>query len=133
MEISGGQYDVFEQMHYVCFHYEFEHDPVDPDEECSAGGCPSASINPRPERRPGSEPPRHDHVLAASWIWLENLRLFLELTSHYVSYNFDDSDWQAIQTGLDTLHAEADTYSYPIIGQTQLDITLSKEGGPDVG
>ena len=90
-------------------------------------GCPSASINPRPERRPGSEPPRHDHVLAASWIWLENLRLFLELTSHYVSYNFDDSDWQAIQTGLDTLHAEADTYSYPIIGQTQLDITLSKK------
>jgi hypothetical protein len=40
------------QMHYVCFHYEFEHDPIDPDEECSAGDCPSAAVNPRPERRP---------------------------------------------------------------------------------
>lgn len=45
-------FDVFEQMHYVCFHYEFEHDPYDVDEECSAGGCPSAFINPRPQRRP---------------------------------------------------------------------------------
>jgi len=39
-------------MHYVCFHYEFEHDPIDVDEECSAGGCPSAAVNPHPERRP---------------------------------------------------------------------------------
>lgn len=31
-------------MHYVCFHYEFEHDPVDPDEECGAGGCPSGAL-----------------------------------------------------------------------------------------
>ena len=45
-------FDVFEQMHYVCFHYEFEHDPYDVDEECVAGGCPSAFINPRPQRRP---------------------------------------------------------------------------------
>ena len=50
--VELDQYDVFEQMHYVCFHYEFEHDPVDPDEECSAGGCPSGAIHPRPERRP---------------------------------------------------------------------------------
>jgi hypothetical protein len=33
-------FDIFEKMHYVCFHYEFEHD-VDADKECSAGGCPS--------------------------------------------------------------------------------------------
>jgi hypothetical protein len=39
-------------MHYVCFHYEFEHDPVDPDEECPAGGCPSKAVHPRPMRRP---------------------------------------------------------------------------------
>lgn len=52
MRVSAEQYDVFEQMHYVCFHYEFEHEPVDPDEECSAGGCPSVVVNPRPMRRP---------------------------------------------------------------------------------
>jgi|GEM_PF-4075074 len=33
--------DVFEHMHYVCFHYEFEHGDVDVDLECGAGGCPS--------------------------------------------------------------------------------------------
>ena len=49
--IEAERYDaVFERMHYVCFHYEYEHDPYDPDEECSAGGCPSAAIRPRPDR-----------------------------------------------------------------------------------
>jgi hypothetical protein len=54
--ISRDQYDVFERMHYVCFHYEFEHDPADPDEECSAGGCPSAAVNTRPDHRPEPRP-----------------------------------------------------------------------------
>lgn len=35
--------NIFEHMHYVCFHYEFEHGDVDVDEECQAGGCPSRS------------------------------------------------------------------------------------------
>jgi hypothetical protein len=30
-------------MHYVCFHYEFEHD-TDVDNECEAGGCPSRRV-----------------------------------------------------------------------------------------
>lgn len=38
---NRAQVDVFEGMHYVCFHYEFEH-PGDPDVECRAGGCPAA-------------------------------------------------------------------------------------------
>ena len=41
---SAGQYQIFEGMHYVCFHYEFEHDPADPDQECEAGGCPSGAM-----------------------------------------------------------------------------------------
>jgi hypothetical protein len=41
---SREQFDVFERMHYVCFHYEFAHDPADPDEECKAGGCPSGAL-----------------------------------------------------------------------------------------
>lgn len=36
-------FDIFEEMHYTCFHYEFEHEG-DPDVECSAGGCPAAGI-----------------------------------------------------------------------------------------
>lgn len=31
-------------MHYVCFHYEFEH-AGDPDVECLAGGCPASGCS----------------------------------------------------------------------------------------
>jgi hypothetical protein len=31
-------------MHYVCFHYEFEHGDLDVDDECDAGGCPSRRV-----------------------------------------------------------------------------------------
>lgn len=43
---NRDSYDVFEGMHYVCFHYEFEHGltnpQADPDEDCGVPGCPSA-------------------------------------------------------------------------------------------
>lgn len=56
----------------MCFHYELEHNPTDVDEECSAGGCPSAWINPgqsaalniiagRPEGIPAAAPRRGRH------------------------------------------------------------------------
>jgi len=44
VKLSAAQFDVFERMHYVCFHYEFEHGEFDVDEECTAGGCPSTSL-----------------------------------------------------------------------------------------
>lgn len=131
VEISRGQYEVFEHMHYVCFHYEYEHDPADPDEKCSAGGCPSAAINPRPDRRPGPQPPRSDHPLAGGWIWAANLRRFLELTASYVSYQFDDLDWQAIEAGIEALTTEAETFTYPIVGQQELNVTLGRDPGGD--
>ena len=31
-------------MHWVCFHYEFEHDPTDPDEACNDLACPSRQM-----------------------------------------------------------------------------------------
>lgn len=42
VRIGRGNYEVFEGMHFVCFHYEFEHDPADPDDDCGVAGCPSA-------------------------------------------------------------------------------------------
>ena len=45
VQISADQFEVFERMHYVCFHYEFEHGDTDVDQECDAGGCPSASLS----------------------------------------------------------------------------------------
>jgi hypothetical protein len=44
VQTNVENFEVFERMHYVCFHYEFEHGEVDVDEDCSAGGCPSASM-----------------------------------------------------------------------------------------
>ena len=50
VRVSAEHYDVFERMHYVCFHYEFEHDPFDPDDECDAGGCPSFKLDAPPRQ-----------------------------------------------------------------------------------
>ena len=36
---NKDQYDVFEQMHWLCFHLEFEHEG-DPDVACSDPSCP---------------------------------------------------------------------------------------------
>ena len=41
---NADSFDIFEQMHYVCFHFEFEH-RGDPDVECDSGGCPAAGIS----------------------------------------------------------------------------------------
>jgi hypothetical protein len=72
-----------------------------------------------------------DHVLAADWISLGDLHCFLWLTSFYVAYSFDDSDWLAIQAGLETLQTEADVFSYPIDGRPALEISLGKNPGVD--
>jgi hypothetical protein len=36
---NADSYDVFEQMHWLCFHLEFEHEG-DPDKACSDPSCP---------------------------------------------------------------------------------------------
>ena len=42
VRVNRDSYDIFERMHWVCFHYEFEPIGFDPDEECNAPGCPSS-------------------------------------------------------------------------------------------
>lgn len=37
--VSADRYDVFEQMHWLCFHLEYEHQ-ADPDESCGDVDCP---------------------------------------------------------------------------------------------
>lgn len=44
VRVSRSQFQVFEQMHYVCFHYEFEHGDADVDADCGAPGCPSGVL-----------------------------------------------------------------------------------------
>jgi hypothetical protein len=58
VRVNRDSYEIFERMHYVCFHYEFEHAGFDPDEECDAGGCPSSShrAGPLPLAGPSGKP-----------------------------------------------------------------------------
>jgi hypothetical protein len=37
--IHKAEFDVFEQMHWLCFHLEFEHED-DPDAPCGDPSCP---------------------------------------------------------------------------------------------
>jgi hypothetical protein len=40
---ATSEFLTFERMHYVCFHYECEHQG-DVDAECNTGGCPSRQV-----------------------------------------------------------------------------------------
>jgi hypothetical protein len=52
VRVNADHYDVFERMHWVCFHYEFEHEAGapdrDPDQACGDRGCPSRAFDPDP-------------------------------------------------------------------------------------
>jgi hypothetical protein len=41
---SRDAYNVYEKMHWVCFHYEFEHGDCDVDAACRDPACPSEMI-----------------------------------------------------------------------------------------
>jgi hypothetical protein len=43
--VNRDWYDVFERMHFLCFHMEFEHGDHDPDEGCDVPGCPVAETH----------------------------------------------------------------------------------------
>lgn len=40
IKINKDSNDVFEDMHWICFHLEFEHGEYDPDEACDDPSCP---------------------------------------------------------------------------------------------
>ena len=40
-----GSYEALENMHWVCFHYEFEHGEVDVDRACTDPSCPSRAFD----------------------------------------------------------------------------------------
>src|ERR1700733_10579679 len=53
VRVNRDSFEIFERMHWVCFHFEFEHMGFDPDEECDAPDCPSSPFN---------SPPPHTEV-----------------------------------------------------------------------
>ncbi len=48
---NKDSYDVFEQMHWACFHYDFEHEDGlgDPDIACQDPCCPARAFDPHPQ------------------------------------------------------------------------------------
>lgn len=44
VETSRDRYQLFERMHWVCFHFEYEHQG-DPDAACGDAGCPMRKLH----------------------------------------------------------------------------------------
>lgn len=76
--VSAAQYETFERMHYVCFHYEFEHDPAGPDLECTAGGCPSGALGDGRETAAATAKRLGEHARGSPGWENESLPAFLE-------------------------------------------------------
>jgi hypothetical protein len=70
------------------------------------------------------------------WIWNENVQSFLALLSRYASYDFDGTDWQAVELGLEATDDEHPDlwYSYPLVGSHhRLELHLAQAvGGNEV-
>lgn len=46
---NASMYETYEKMHWVCFHYEFEHGgDLDPDQACADPACPARSFDAEP-------------------------------------------------------------------------------------
>jgi len=61
VDVPRDEFDLFEQMHYDCFHYEFE-DPADSNAECAPDGCGSAALIPPERRSEGLEESAAEHL-----------------------------------------------------------------------
>ncbi|MFF5342556.1 hypothetical protein ACFY4H_17865 [Streptomyces althioticus] len=63
------------------------------------------------------------------WIWGRNLHAFLRLLSHYAGYDFDDTDWETVEAGVQETDDEAldGWYSYPLVGTSAtLSVALAR-------
>jgi hypothetical protein len=45
---GGRDFEVFEQMHWACFHFEFEHDDRPEGRTCADPSCPARATDPDP-------------------------------------------------------------------------------------
>lgn len=69
-------------------------------------------------------------IVAAGWVLEGNVRPFLEMVSHVVDYDFDDSDWSAISLALPATDDERPDgwYSYPLAGRRhEVEVGLAQD------
>ncbi len=60
--VNRDRYEVFEGMHWLCFHIVYEHGPYDPDEQCEDPSCPWAHPNNGEPSARGDRPGRGVHT-----------------------------------------------------------------------
>lgn len=71
----------------------------------------------------------------SNWLKRDNLKGFLVALSNLVDYRFDCSDWDAVETGLESGSDDSAWFTYPLVGQATFQVTISKqveEGDIDV-
>ncbi|WP_458245399.1 hypothetical protein [Streptomyces sp. MAI_2237] len=77
-----------------------------------------------------------DRTVAEGWIREANLRAFCESLAAEVAYDFDDSDWLAIDTALphtDDEQPRSAWYTHPLVGRTRVDLHIARSvGGGEV-
>ncbi|MFW6722785.1 hypothetical protein ACHZ98_22000 [Streptomyces sp. MAR4 CNY-716] len=77
-----------------------------------------------------------DGLVACGWIWESNARAFCDSLAAEVGYDFDDSDWQAIETalpGTDDDQPPSSWYVYPFVGRDRVDLRVAQGvGGAEI-
>ncbi|MFC6160832.1 hypothetical protein [Kribbella jiaozuonensis] len=77
--------------------------------------------------------PDPDSVVEERWIIDTNLRPLCESVAEFVGYEFDDSDWQAIDTALPTTDVERSVwYDHPFSGQAPVTLEVAADPGSSV-
>ena len=70
-----------------------------------------------------------------NWLKRDSLMGFLVALSALIEYSFDNSDWGAVEAGLESGSDHSPWFTYPLVGQETLQVTISKqveEGDIDV-
>ena len=66
------------------------------------------------------------------WIEGENALVAVHYIAKLVGYKFQDSDWRAIDTGLEGTDAEAKrVFDYPLVGRTPVQLLLARHAGAE--
>jgi hypothetical protein len=70
-----------------------------------------------------------------NWLKRDNLKGFLVALSALIEYRFDSSDWDAVETGLESGSGDTSWFTYPLVGQATVQVAISRqveEGDIDV-
>lgn len=69
-------------------------------------------------------------LLDDTWVWPGNLRPFIETVSRWIGYDFDDSDWSALEYGLVSTDNDAGRwFTYPLVGDPILEMSVAQNDG----